>query len=72
MGILDDLNKTIGTVNKTTGTVRSGMDAAKSAKETAGAVGKVFEQKCKYCKQPLKMEEEKKKGICARCALASI
>jgi len=70
MGILDGLNKTIGTVNRTSSTVRGGMDAAKGAKQTTQAVGKVFEKKCKFCGKPLQTDAEKQKGVCASCALS--
>lgn len=72
MGILDSINKMTSGVNRTTQTVNSVQSAARNAKNTATSVGKAFEKKCKICKSPLKTDMEKKKGICANCALSQM
>lgn len=72
MGLFDDLNKMTSSVNKGVSSVRSAQNAAKGAKSLAEDAGKLLAAKCKKCQQPLKTDLEKKKGICANCALAAL
>lgn len=74
MGILDGIEKILGTVDRTTSAADRGIRGAEKAKQISdkvgGAVGKVLEKKCKYCQTPLKTDMEKKKEMCMNCALS--
>ena len=76
MGLLDSLERTLNTVSRTTNAADNAISQAEKAKQISGkvggALGKALEKKCRICKKPLKTELEKKKGICAECALSKM
>ncbi|MFH1586236.1 MAG: hypothetical protein ABID38_00080 [Candidatus Diapherotrites archaeon] len=69
MGLLDGFEKIVNTVSRSANVVNKGVGSAESLKRNADKVGKVIAPKCKFCKAELKNDIEKKKGMCANCAL---
>ncbi|MFH1257037.1 MAG: hypothetical protein V1494_07155 [Candidatus Diapherotrites archaeon] len=69
MGLLESFEKIANTASRSANVVDRGIGSAESLKRNADKVGKVIAQKCKYCKAELKLDIEKKKGVCANCAL---
>ncbi len=76
MGLLDNLNKIVEKVDKVSHTADRSVNSVKRAQRAASGVGqmagsaaKFLAKKCKYCKAELKTDAEKKKEICANCAL---
>ena len=72
MGILDSIEKTVNTVTRTTNVIGRGTSEAGKIRGMASSAKKALTKKCKICGSELKTDLEKKKGICANCALKNI
>lgn len=70
MGILESVERTLGTASRTANAAENTISTAERAKRVTDKVGGALAQKCKFCQKPLATDMEKKKGICSACALA--
>ena len=69
MRILDAFGKALDTVSKVNRTTDTVFNEGERAKRNLDKVSSVLEKKCKVCKKSLKSDLEKKKEMCADCAL---